>query len=89
LSDWPVREGNEIPLSIVTAVMALVTDDAADDVAIVHPSFARAVPRQQGLDCRPLLIAQPKFTCHDPNSAVFKLESRKLKPINSLIGFGT
>jgi hypothetical protein len=63
-------------------------DDAAQDPPIILTARTRLVLGQQWFDCRPLSVIKPKFSCHDPSSAVSKLESRLAKSINALIEFG-
>ncbi|WGR96279.1 hypothetical protein [Bradyrhizobium sp. ISRA437] len=50
-------------------------DDATDHAAIIDSTSAGLILRQQGLDCCPLPIIQPKLARHDPSPANAELES--------------
>lgn len=50
-------------------------NDAAEHAAIVHPSGARLIGRQQWLDRRPLVIAEEELQGHDGCSADIQRES--------------
>ncbi|MBB5087812.1 hypothetical protein [Roseospira marina] len=62
-------------------------DDAAQNTAIIDTPRSGPISRKVRLNGRPLLIAQPKFACHDPNPAVSSLESRQVQYLNTLIEF--